>query len=107
MRQFYRHIYTDKVLKQFYTSCEICGKKKYAATIPLLCRNPYMQYAFEHGQVKDLRQHFYNHKKAQSVQYLVRFFNHCQQCGKWVCDECYEVKDNLDGCKQCVEFFIK
>ena len=107
MRQFYKHIYADKVLKQFYTSCELCGKKKYAEKIPVLCRNPYMLYAFEHGQVKDPRQTLYNHKKARSVQQLARLFNHCQQCGKWVCDECYEAKGDIDGCRDCVERFSK
>lgn len=101
MRQFYEQVRVDETEMRFYAECPICGKRKHAGKLPLLCRSKKMLELLEQGKSGRIRQAAYNRSKASAVQYLARFFNLCRNCGKWVCDDCYDIKHDCCTCREC------
>lgn len=99
MRQLYEQIRVDHKEKKFYADCDACGKRQYSVKLPLLCRGKELLQLLEDGYVGGLRQRMYNRCKARAVQDLARYFNQCRRCGKWVCDEMYDL--NALVCNQC------
>ena len=99
MRQLYEQILIDKEKRRFYAKCEACGKRRYSVKLPLACRGEELLQLLEEGYAGGFRQRRYNSAKARAVQDLARYFNQCRKCGKWVCDEMYDL--NTMECREC------
>ena len=93
---------TDRFFKfSFY--CDRCGAK--------WTSDPYF---FEHGFSERLTE---DEKKARDILYKVDHdaaferanlearlkFNHCDSCGRVVCDECFAIEEDEDLCKDCAK----
>lgn len=101
MQYFYKSVIADLHNKNFYKECDCCRKRVYADKVPLLCRGTKTMKKLEKGKGDLIRQRMFNHKKALAVQHLARHFNQCTTCGKWVCNNCYQI-DISDGvCSGC------
>lgn len=103
MRQFYKQVQVDETEKRFYAECPSCGKRMYSRRLPMLCRRKDMLKHFSAGTAGGVRQTLYNRRQVASVQNLARFFNRCNLCGKWICDDCYDVLHDDGACISCSE----
>ncbi len=101
MRQFYEHIRVDAETLHFYAACEICGKKQFGTRIPMFCRRVQTLAKCAKGKANKLSQALFNHAKATSTQLLAIHFNQCRHCYNWVCDDCYDIGDELGACRNC------
>lgn len=101
MQPFYKLIQIDTSKMQFYVECFLCGKRHYGKHLPIICRNRKKLIAYEQGEGPALWQKSFNHAKALSVQYLARYYNRCNNCFRWICDDCFH-SNHADGiCLDC------
>ena len=104
MRHFYERVHVDPETLHFYAACPICGRKYYAAKIPLLCRGVRTLAKCAKGKADRISQSLFNHAKANSVQQLtLRHFNQCRDCFRLVCDDCYDISDSDGACRECLQ----
>ncbi len=92
MRQLYKQVCVDEKEMRFYSACDISGKRIYSIKVPLVCRNKKLISSLKRGSIGGLRQMVYNHAFAKATQDLARYLNQCRGCGKWVCDELYDLE---------------
>ena len=100
MRQLYEQVQVDKDRMRFYAECDISGRRIYSKKLPVLCRIKDLLAVMDEGNVGGFKQSMYNHRKADAIQDLARFFNQCRKCGKWVCDEMFDPQ--AMECKRCI-----
>ena len=103
MKQFYKQVVLDETTLRFYALCAECGKRTEAGRLPLPCRNKALLAQYAAGTVGGIRQTLYNLNYAKAVRRLARFFNRCPSCGKWVCDDCFDLTDGYGACGSCAE----
>jgi len=101
MKQFYELVLVDEESLRFYAKCSICGRKQYAAKLPILCRGIRTLARCKNGKANRLSQSAFNHRKAASVQLLAICFNQCRHCFRWVCDDCYDIDHANGACRNC------
>ena len=103
MKQFYHQVVADEATLRFYALCANCGKRINAGRLPLLCRDKSLLTQYAAGTVGGIRQTLYNRSYGRAVQRHARFFNRCPSCGKWVCDDCFDLSDGYGACKSCAQ----
>ena len=101
MRQFYKNVKLDAETMRFCAECEICGKKEYGLKIPFLCRGIRTLTRCEKGTANKISQALYNRAKANSTQVIAIKMNQCKHCYLWVCDNCYDNKDEYGAGSKC------
>lgn len=102
MRHFYERVHVDPDTLRFYAACPICGRKYYAARVPLLCRGVRTFAKCAKGKANRISQSLFNHAKANSVHQLpLRHFNQCRGCLRLVCDDCYDISHSDGACREC------
>ena len=99
MRHFYENVDTDVESMRFWVSCPVCGRKQYGEKIPALCSGARNLERCRKGRGDKLSQVIFNRRKALSVQRLARFFNQCEKCHRFVCDDCYDTEGSI--CLEC------
>jgi hypothetical protein len=79
--------------------CDICGKEWRSPTVAFKTGG----ITIEHEEARTLlwaKEHSAAFEAANLEAHLQ--FNHCEKCGKWVCENCYDVMDgDLYKCREC------
>jgi len=102
-RPLYHQVNVDLHSRRFYAECAVCGRKRFAHTVPIGLKNRKMLELCIIGKAPQKEQDAFDKSKANAVGILIRFFNLCKCGGKWVCDECYDTESELGYCKRCME----
>ena len=95
-KRFINH--SDKESFSFSFLCDECGKKW---TSPPAAFISLGFTAIEHEEAWNLiwaEEHRQAFEKANLRAHM--HFNNCPKCGRWVCDECFDVKG--EHCKKCM-----
>lgn len=101
MRKFYQRIRVDETTMRFCAACAVCGKTEYHGRLPLLCRNKRLLPVLEQGQGHGIAQSAYMRARMRACRELAKLFNYCQSCGRWVCDDCFNIEGDRDACGEC------
>ena len=79
----------DETKRRFTMRCSLCGKAAHAGRLPFLF------------QKRGPDSAGYARAYMRSYQQLVKQFNYCQSCGRWVCDDCFNIEGDRDACEEC------
>ena len=99
----YHQVFVESQSGRFYAECAVCGKKRFAHSVPAFLRKPKLLELCKIGKASQKQQEAFDKSKADAVSILVRFFNLCRCGGKWVCDGCYDPHSEEGYCKRCME----
>lgn len=78
MRRFLEQVKPDAIRRGFYAECALCGARRYPLALPLL-----------------------SPRREGAAGRLVRYYNRCPECGRWVCDGCFDLTDGRGMCREC------